>query len=96
MKEKGLGIKKIMARLLLVLMVTLFAGAAPGTLLVSHAEVAAAAEAAVPATQGVLEHNTVLFLTAFFVGLILLIIFVVVAVVSSIMVTDDVFYSQEN
>ncbi len=96
MKEKGLRIKKIVAKLLLVLMVTLFTGAAPGTALVSHAEVAAAAESAAPAAQGFLGQTNPLFLPALFLGLILLIIFVVVAVVASLVASEEVFYSQED
>ncbi|MBE7719930.1 hypothetical protein [Lacrimispora indolis] len=95
MKEKTMKIRKGMMRLLLVLMLGLFAGAAPGTALVAHAETVAVSEAAVPA-EGASEDNGMSFIMTFFGGIMLLILFVVVVVVASSISAVGVFDVQED
>ena len=95
MKEKTWKIRKGLLRLLLVVMIGLFAGAAPGTALVSHAETVAVTEAALPA-EATSENGGLTFLLIFFGGIMLLILFVVVVVVASSISAVGVFDVQED
>lgn len=95
MKEKTMRIRKGILRLMLALVLGIFAGAAPGAALVSQAETVAVSEAAVPA-EVTTENNGSVFLIAFFGGLMLLILFVVVVVVASSISAVGVFDVQED
>lgn len=90
MKEKTMKIRKGMLRLMLALLLGVFAGAAPGTALVSHAEAVAVSEAAVPAERAS-EDGGLIFIMTFFGGIMLLILFVVVVVVTSSISAVEVF-----
>lgn len=96
MKEKTMKIRKGMMRLLLVLMLGLFGGAAPGTALVAHAETVAVSEAAVPAEGASEDSGMSTFVMTFFGGIMLLILFVVVVVVASSISAVGVFDIQED
>jgi len=93
MKEKTMKVRKAMLRLMIALMLGIFAGAVPGAALVSHAETVAASEANLPA-EGTSEDFGVTFLIWFFGGLTLLILFVVVVVVCSSISAVGVFDAQ--
>ncbi|HCD46467.1 MAG TPA: sulfate transporter [Lachnoclostridium sp.] len=93
MKEKTMKIRKAVLRLMIALMLGVFAGAAPGAALVSHADTVAVSEAAVPA-EGSSEGIDMTFLISFFGGIMLLILFVVVVVVCSSISAVGVFDAQ--
>ncbi|HBE85948.1 MAG TPA: sulfate transporter, partial [Lachnoclostridium sp.] len=77
----------------IALMLGIFAGAAPGTALVSYAETVAATEANQPA-EGTSEDFGVNFFIWFFGGITHLILFVVVVVVCSSISAVGVFDAQ--
>lgn len=95
MKNGMLKIRKAVLRLMMVLAVGLFAGAAPGAALVAHGETVAAAEAAQPEAEAKEDDGTT-FMLGFFGGIILLILFVVVIVVATAMSTAGVVGAQED
>ncbi|MDR0925718.1 MAG: sulfate transporter [Hungatella sp.] len=93
MKEKTMKIRKAVLRLMMALMIGMFAGAVPGAALVSHAETVAVSEANLPA-EGASEEIGMDFIMKFFGGLMLLILFVVVVVVCSSISAVGVFDTQ--
>ncbi|MSS09118.1 sulfate transporter [Clostridium sp. WB02_MRS01] len=93
MKEKTMKIRKAMLRLMIALMLGIFAGAAPGAALVSRADTVVASEANLPA-EGTSDDFSVTFLIWFFGGITLLILFVVVVVVCSSISAVGVFDAQ--
>ena len=83
MTDKIREIKKAVLRLMLALAIGVLAGAAPGAVLISHAETAS-------------EDDGTTFMLAFFGGIILLILFVVVIVVATAASTAGVIGAQED
>lgn len=97
MTDKIREIKKAVLRLMLALAIGVLAGAAPGAMLVSHAEtetVAAADTAA--AAEADSEDDGTTFMLSFFGGIILLILFVVVVVIATATSTAGVVGAQED
>lgn len=97
MRNGMLKIRKALLRLMLALMMGMFAGAVPGVALVAHAETAASVEAVQPEAEATAaKDDGTTFLMGFFGGIILLILFVVVIVVATTMGTAGVVGAQED
>lgn len=98
MTDKIREIKKAVLRLMLALAIGVLAGAAPGAVLVSHAETetVAAADAAAVAAETASEDDGTTFMLSFFGGIILLILFVVVVVIATATSTAGVVGAQED
>lgn len=97
MTDKIREIKKAVLRLMLALAIGVLAGAAPGAVLVSHAETETVAAAADPASaETASEDDGTTFLLSFFGGIILLILFGVVIVIATATSTAGVVGAQED
>ena len=94
MTDKIREIKKAVLRLMLALAIGVLAGAAPGAVLVSHAETETVADPASAETAS--EDDGTTFLLSFFGGIILLILFVVVIVIATATSTAGVVGAQED
>lgn len=91
LKDKRLAVKKMILRFMLSLVIGVFAGAVPGTAMMSYGAENAVAQVAVETSEG--DGSFILY---FFGGLLLLILLVVAVVVAVTISTAGVVGAQED
>lgn len=95
LKDKRLAVKKMILRFMLSLVIGVFAGAVPGTAMMSYGAENAVVQAAVPEAVETSEGDGS-FILYFFGGLLLLILLVVAVVVAVTISTAGVVGAQED